>query len=420
MRFCARCVYPESAVNALFDDDGVCSGCGVAEEMSERADDGFWEERRQQFEHLVETVRANRDGNWDCIIPVSGGKDSYWQTHVIREQYGLNPLLVTYHGNNFLPEGQANLDRMREKLGVDHMVFGPSVATLKRLNRICFRRMGDMNWHAHAGIKIVPVRLAVQLRIPLVVWGEVTWGLTGMFSPDDAVEYNRRTVTEHDLRGYDWRSMLEDGLREEDLLWLRYPDDRELAGVGGGGGGAEGVRGIYIGNYFRWDPNEHARLMQERYGFEFARRPFERTYRTMSNLDDMHENGIHDWMKFVKFGYGRATDHASKDVRDGYMSRAEAVEMVRRYDAVKPRRDLARWLDYVGMDEAEFDRTADSFRDPRVWWIEDGQWWKDDLWGGASAYGPVAAIDDAVRERFREGARAHRPETVDDEAEVRT
>jgi hypothetical protein len=106
----------------------------------------------------------------------------------------------------------------------------------------------------------------------------------------------------------------------------------------------------------------------------------------------MHENGIHDWLKFVKFGYGRGTDHACKDIRGGLMTREQGIEMVRRYDAVKPRRDLERWLAYVGMDEEEFDRICDTFRDPRVWRIEDGQWVKDDIWGGSSAYGPVAAV----------------------------
>ena len=87
----------------------------------------------------------------------------------------------------------------------------------------------------------------------------------------------------------------------------------------------------------------------------------------MSNLDDMHENGIHDYLKFVKFGYGRGTDHACKDIRAGMMTRDEGIEMVERYDHVKPRRDLERWLEYVGMSEEEFDETCDTFRDPRVW-----------------------------------------------------
>ena len=397
MRFCTRCVYPEAAVSIVFDDEGVCSGCRVAEETRALADEGFWEERRRAFERIAGEARRG-GSNWDCIIPVSGGKDSYWQTHLIRKVFGLNPLLVTYHGNNYLPEAQGNLDRMRNVLDADHVVFGPRVDTLRKLNRLCFRKMGDMNWHAHAGIKIVPVRLAVEMNIPLIVWGEVTWGLTGMFSPDDGVEYNKRTVSEHDLRGYDWRSMVDEqeGLRPEDLVWLRYPGDEDLARVG--------VRGIYLGNYLRWNPNEHTALMRELYGFECARQPFERTYRRMSNLDDMHENGIHDWMKYVKFGYGRASDHASKDIRDGYLTRDEGVALVRRYDAVKPRRDLDRWLEYVDMTEQEFDWIAEGFRNPRVWWIEDGRWWKDNVWGEPSPYGKVQRRDPDFLARWRRAA----------------
>ena len=121
-------------------------------------------------------------------------------------------------------------------------------------------------------------------------------------------------------------------------------------------------------------------MVMERYGFETSDEPFDRTYRRMSNLDDMHENGIHDYLKFVKFGYGRVTDHSCKDIRAGLLSRPEAVELVRRYDHVKPS-DLTRWLAYVGMNETEFDEIADGFRDPRVWRRgADGEWEKDNLW----------------------------------------
>ena len=373
MRYCRRCVYPEIAVNAIFDDEGICSGCRVAEELAKLTPQ-FWEERERRFAEILDAYRSKSEDNYDCIVTVSGGKDSYWQTYLVKVVYGLNPLLVTYHGNNYLPEGQGNLDRMRDVFGVDHIVFSPSVDTLRTLNRVCFERMGDMNWHAHAGIKIVPVRLAVQLGIPLVIWGEITWSLAGMFSPDDYVEYNKRTVMEHDLRGYDWRSMVgeDTGITGQDLNWLKFPSDEDHARVG--------LRGIYIGNFFKWEPNVHARKMVDDYGFELAREPFERTYRRMSNLDDMHENGLHDYMKFIKFGYGRASDHASKDIRSGDMTRQEGIEIVREYDHVKPRRDLERWLEYVGMTEERFDETADTFRNPRVWREEGGKWVKENIW----------------------------------------
>jgi hypothetical protein len=138
------------------------------------------------------------------------------------------------------------------------------------------------------------------------------------------------------------------------------------------------LRGIFLGNYVYWEANEHIKLVCDRYGFEISDKPFDRTYRTMSNLDDMHENGVHDYLKFIKFGYGRATDHACKDIRAGLMGRGQAIELINRYDPVKPS-DLARWLDYVGMTEQEFDRIADTFRDPRVWWMECGRWQRQKL-----------------------------------------
>ena len=391
--FCIRCVYPEHAVNITFDDEGVCSAC-VAEADFVDFDDAEWARRKSLFSSLIGEYRSQNEGNYDCIIAVSGGKDSYYQAHVIAKEFGLKALLVTYHGNNYLPEGQGNLDRMREQFNSDHLVFGPSVETLVKLNRAGFKKMGDMNWHAHAGIKTVPMIAAVKYNIPLVIWGEATWSISGMFSANDFVEYNRRTVVEHDLRGYNWRDMVGfEGLEARDLYWLRMPTDNEIESVG--------VRGIYIGNYFPWRPVEHTLLVEKEYGFERARQPFERTYRDMSNLDDMHENGIHDYLKFVKFGYGRASDHASKDIRSGLISRDEGIEIVRKYDHVKPTVDLNRWLTYVGMKEDEFDSICDEFRDPRVWSIDGDEWVKSNVWGGTSKYGEVKIKSTSDKDKYK-------------------
>lgn len=372
MLYCTRCVYPRISVNLLIDDDGVCSACRTAEEV-EAISDAQWAHRRGIFVRLLEQARKGREGDYDCVIGVSGGKDSYYQVDVVKS-LGFKPLLVTYHGNNYLPEGQGNLDRMRHVTGCDHVQLGPSVDTLVRLNRLAFQMMGDMNWHAHAGIMMTPMRVAMQWRIPLVVWGEIAWDISGMYSPDDYAEWSKRMTLEHAMRGFTWKDFVgKDGLTEQDLTWLKMPSDEEFA--------RSGVRGIYVGNFFKWDPNAHTKLVIDKYGFEPAREPFERTYRRMSNLDDMHENGLHDYLKFIKFGYGRGSDHASKDIRTGYMSRDEGIEVVRRYDAVKPRRDLGRWLSYVGMTEDEFDATADTFRDKRVWArAADGSWVKDNIW----------------------------------------
>ena len=220
-------------------------------------------------------------------------------------------------------------------------------------------------------------------EIPLIIWGEIPFDISGMFSPDDFVEFSARVRHEHDLRGYEWNDFLNDKenpLCEKDFLWAKYPSDEEILKVG--------VRGIFIGNYFEWDPNWHAQMIIDKYGWKKSDKKFERTYRNFSNLDDRYENGVHDLLKFIKFGYGRCSDHASKDIRTGYINRDKGIEYVREYDHVVSK-DLYHWLDYVDMKEDEFWMTADSFRDPKVWWIEKDRWYKDNIWGEPSSYGNV-------------------------------
>jgi N-acetyl sugar amidotransferase len=389
MRYCTRCVYPSFAATPLtFDERGVCSGCRVYDQR--KLID--WGLRRNMLVELVESYRT--PNNYDILIPVSGGKDSYFQTHVAVKEFGLKALLVTYHGNNYIPEGEYNLQRMREVFDIDHLIFRPSVDVLIKMNRIGFRLQGDNNWHAHCGIFTIPIQVAVHYKIPLILWGEHGFmDLGGMYSTADFVEFTAKHRIEHALRGYDWddftdegleklgRPELKEGLREKDLLWAQYPSDEEIDSAG--------VRGIYLSNYVDWDGERNFELVRDLYGWRPAQQAYERTYRHFSNLDDMHENGIHDYLKFVKFGYGRGSDHSCKDIRAGRMTREQGVAMVHKYDHVKPRRDLERWLAYVGMTEEEFDATCDTFRDPRVWSIEGGQWVKENIWGGRSAYGPI-------------------------------
>lgn len=402
MKYCQACVYPEVAVNLAIEDNGVCSGCRGYRQFKELTPE-HWAQRRKRFDDILNDVRRHNTSTYDCIIPVSGGKDSYFQTHVICKEYGLKPLLVTYHGNNYLPEGDYNRDRMRHVFDADHLVYGPSVTVLKKLNRLCFKKMGDMNWHAHCGIVTVPFIVAVQMNIPLLIWGETSWDLTGMFEPDDYVEFSARERHEHFLRGFEWYDLIKDNseqLTEKDMVWAKYPSDEDALRVG--------MRGLYLGNFLPWRPNEHWQMVRDTYGWKPANQPFERTYRHFSNLDDRYENGIHDLLKFVKFGYGRASDHASKDIRTGHLTREQGIEMVRKYDHVVSS-DLYYWLDYVGMREDEFWAVADTFRDPRVWRIEGGAWVKDNIWGAPSAYGPVRLTGEGRAQWLGRNAQTRRP-----------
>ena len=378
INFCKECVCPTSSVSMLFNEKNVCSACESLKIYNAITDDE-WEIRKKKFEKILTENKSS--SNYDCIIPVSGGKDSYYQTHQIVKEFGLKPLLVTYDGNNYLPEGIENRDRMRHVFDVDHLIFGPSVKSLIELNKQCFKIMGDMNWHAHCGISTYPFQVAVNFKVPLLIWGEIFWDISGMYDLNDTVEFTNRMRVEYDLRGYEWNDVIKNtSLKEKDMLWAKFPSDEDYR--------KNKIRGIAIGNYFKWDPNKHTKMIQEKYNWKESSKPFERTYRRMSNLDDRYENGIHDLLKFIKFGYGRATDHASKDIRTGYMSRDEGIEMVKKYDHVVSS-DLDYWLDYVKMNKDEFWSIADTFRSNKVWWIENNEWHKYNIWGGSSSFGEV-------------------------------
>ena len=370
--WCRQCTYPSlSAAPIEFDENGVCSGCQMAYAKKAISQE-VWDERLEQLCRTIEDGSRRNKSSYDCIIPVSGGKDSYFQVHTIKRKLGYNPLLVTYHGNNYTTVGWRNLSRMKEVFDVDHIIIRPPLETLIKLNRLGFIVMGDMNWHAHMGITTVPVQIAAENNIPTLIWGEHGYtDLSGQFSMNDFPEMSYRDRLEHFGRGYEWNYFVgREGLTSEDMKYWKYPNDQILAEVG--------IRGLYLGNYVYWEANEHTKRMIDEYGFEISNKPFDRTFRFGSNLDDMHENGVHDYLKYIKFGYGRCTDHTCKDIRSGRMLRNEAIKLIEQFDSVKPS-DLSRWLAYVGMDEEDFDRIADTFRDPRVWAFKNGNWRKKTL-----------------------------------------
>ena len=377
MIYCSRCTYPIVAVNLAMGDEQVCSGCTVGDEKINID----WESREKKFKDLILSYKSKGNETYDCIIPVSGGKDSHFQAWYFKE-LGLNPLLFTYYTHNYSETGEANLTNIRESLGLDHYVFYPNKHVIKKMNKVGFNMTGDMSWHFHCGVWTLPFQFAVKFNIPLLIYGEHGFlDLAGQYSHDDFPEFTKRQRNEDMMRGFSEDDFIgQEGLTKKDLMWARYPSDEDIERVG--------VRGLFMGNYVYWDANKHLNLAKQ-IGFKENPEPYERTYRRFSNVDDIHENGIKDYLKFIKFGYGRCTDHTSKDIRLGHMNREEGIKLVLQYDHIKPRASLEYFLDMAEMTEEEFDITADNFRDPRVCWIQDGKWRKDNLDGVSRYYGDV-------------------------------
>ena len=378
MNFCKTCLFQEiNPIPISFNKEGVCTGC-LYSLGKEKVN---WSKREQLFIELINNYKNKN--KYDCIVPVSGGKDSYFAAHLTKK-YNLKTLLVTYHSRRYLEDGEYNLKRMKELFGFNHIIYSPPEETLIKMHRIGLKKMGDNNMHNHMGITTFPNKIAVKYKVPLILWGDQ--GFTeqgGMHSINDFVEYTSKYRLEHDQHGYDWHDFLGikgEELTKEDLETYIYPDEKDLREIG--------VRGIYLSNYFFYDGNVNYKISKEKYNWKEASKPFDRTFRKFSNVDDMHENGVHDYLKFIKFGFGRGTDHANYEVRLKKISKNEGIKLVLKYDHVTPS-DLKEWCEYVNMTIDEFYYHADKFRDPRVWSKKDGYWIKKDVDGKIRPYHKV-------------------------------
>ncbi|MFN5885876.1 MAG: N-acetyl sugar amidotransferase [Bacteroidota bacterium] len=210
MRFCKRCLYPENhPLNITFDDEGICSGCRVHEEK----DTLDWALRGEKLKSILDTYRNTSGNNYDCIIPVSGARDSYFIVHTIKHVYGMNPLLVTYNKQYNTAVGIRNLANLRIQFDCDIMTLTVNPETVKKITRATMHKMGSIYWHCLAGQTVYPVQVAVKFKIPLIIWG-AHQGIdqVGMFSHLDEVEMTRKYRKEHDLMGYEAEDLLDDDL----------------------------------------------------------------------------------------------------------------------------------------------------------------------------------------------------------------
>lgn len=362
IRYCVRCVMPETKPDILFDADGVCSAC-----RHFAARDGVdWDARSAELTEILDRYRSSpgsvvNHSGYDCIVPVSGGKDSTFQTLRVLE-LGLHPLCVTSTTCYLTDLGRRNLDNLH-RLGVDSIEVNPNPVVRRTLNRVGLREVGDVSWPEHVGIFTTPVRLAVQMRIPLIVWGENSQNEYG--GPAAAANDNvltRRWLEEFGgLLGMRVSDLVGvEGLSERDLVPYFYPTDDELADVG--------VTGIFLGHYVPWDGWAN-QLIAQAHGFETYPTLVEGSLANYENLDNAF-HGIHDYFKFLKFGFGRATDLACMAVRRGRLSRSDAINMVRRHDGRYPHHyvgvSLDEQLSSLGMERHEFDAICDRFTNRRL------------------------------------------------------
>jgi len=373
--YCCKCLYPlGSKPDLTWNEDGLCSACQAFDARS-LID---WADREKQFQHLVvETRREARHNGaaYDCVVPVSGGKDSHYQ--VIKAlDYGLRVLAVTAETDHLSAIGRHNLDNI-SKLGCDHIEVKTNPVIRRKINRFTLETIGDISWAEHITIFSIPVRVASMMKIPLIIWAENPQAEYG--GPKEAQLATKLTQ--------DWLNEFGglNGLRVADVEatlgpigeLYQYP---EL--------GNEPPQGIFLGQFFPWSGLANAELAVQ-HGFEIWPKHIEGSYWGYENLDNI-QVGAHDWLRYIKYGYGRATDLLSNHIRRGLISRRDAAPIAAERDAMFPATyldvPLREVLKPLGMTVHEFLEGCDTFTNR-------------DLFAGSHVRGDIQPLFSPVNEK---------------------
>jgi N-acetyl sugar amidotransferase len=367
------------------DEDGVCSGCRIHEEK----DALDWESRWVKLKNLVSPYRVASGRTYDCIVPVSGGGDSYYIVYLVKERLGLNPLLVTYNKYFNTALGIRNLANLRVKFNCDILYQNINPISVRKITRTTLRELGSIYWPCLAGQTVFPVQTAIRYKIPLIIWG-AHQGLeqVGMFSHSHEVEMNRRYRKDHDLMGFEADDLLSifDTITEDDVWQYRYPDDASLYSVG--------VRGIYLGNYVRWDPKAQHEKMVRQFGYQGGR--FGRTFDIFDHVDCYNFMDLHDKIKLLKHGFSKVTDHACREIRHGRLSRDEGLDLVGRYQQA-PLQHAERFCDWLGLNPQGMNFILDKHRNLSFWREKSQGVWEflPDIVGSSLPVGKSALWADA-------------------------
>lgn len=388
---CRKCLLPETYETIEFDAEGVCNICRGREFRDQKID---WDGRKRQLDALVEEHRGKHD--YDCIVPFSGGKDSTFTLWYLVNTYKLKPLVVQFDHGFMRDRLKENNTRTFKKLGVDVLSFTPNWRVVKRLMLEALRRKGDFCWHCHTGIFSYPMHVALRHQVPLVFWGEPSAEYTqyydykdGEVEEVDETRFNRFVnlgITAEDMRG-----MIEGdfALDPRDLAPYTYPPVRELKRLR--------YRSVCLGSFIPWDTKKQYGIIQQELGWQgdevegmpWTEWPYEKI--------ECHMQGMRDYIKYLKRGYGRVSQMVAMDLRSGRISPERGRELVEEHEGRKPH-SLQIFLDYVGLTEAEFNeivgRTAVAPHRPD---FAIARWapkpWDFDRWHreGARAAAPRAA-----------------------------
>ncbi len=363
-KYCQKCILPDTRPNLnLTSNSKICEACAT----SISKPNINWEEREKNLEKFFKKIKK-LNSEFDCIIPVSGGKDSTWQ--VIKAlEYGLNPLCVTWRTPARNALGEKNL-RNLINLGVNHIDFSINPKVEKAFTLKTFRKMGSSVIPMHMALHAIPLNLAVKFKIPLIIWGENSaYEYGGDNESLKGVNLTRKWLEKYGVtNGTTAENWIDDNLTENKLKPYFWPSDDAQKEAG--------IVAIFLGYYFNWDPVMTFKKAKE-YGFTQSEVPKTGLY-DFADVDDAFLITIHHWMKWYKFGFTRLWDNLSIEIRTGRLSRDEAINIISEKGDETPYSEIEKFCEYLQITNMEFWEIANSFRNKDIWKKDENGTWKID------------------------------------------
>lgn len=374
MIFCKKCVQPDTRPSIVFDAEGVCPACRFAEDAP--AID--WAERRREIDAIADFGRRNNVSGYDCIVGVSGGKDSLRQAMYVRDELHLKPLLVccSYPPEQLTERGARNLSNLIG-LGFDTISVSPAPQVWKKLMREGFLRYGNWAKSTEMALYASAPKVAIAYHIPLVFLGEnpaITVGELGVGSTTG--DANRMKYC-HTLSGGP-EALMDGSISEREVLWYRYSSDEELE--------MGDLRVVYLGYYIPGFTKRGNAEYSMAHGME-VRDESPEDIGDLTGHEALDDDFviINQMMKYLKFGFGKVSDQVCEEIRLGRMTRDEAIALVKRYDGKCADRYIRRFCNYLDITEQQFWEVAERFRDKTIWERAPDETWQLKTAIGATA-----------------------------------
>ena len=358
--WCKNCLNMSTRPRITFDERGWCNACQWMEEKKQMD----WTPRQKELEELLDKYRSG-DEKFDCIVPVSGGKDGSYISYNLKHKYGMNPLALTSRPPLTLDLGDQNLVNYIRS-GYDHMHITANENAMQRLNKTGFIELGFPYYGWLLTVKTIPLRIALQFNIPLLFWGEegdVEYGGSTEFKNKPFFDI-RFTLKVYFDSGYD-KVLKKSGLSDKELFWFILPSQEEIDKVN--------IRMAKFGYYEGWDPYRNYIVAKENCGLQEREEAGSGTFTNFAQ-NDQALYSLHCYMMYLKFGFGRATQDVGIEIRRGAMTREQGVNLVNLFDGHYPDEFIDIYLEYFQMSKNEFDMVIDKYANKELFEKVDNRW----------------------------------------------